>query len=321
VKHAFGAAERPAGARRGAAARPPAVSAAARRARRPPPRARARQSGPLTSPAMRPLSHAGRHARPLSGAAVLARRHPRRDPRQVLRAQPAALVRAPGAGRGDCRRHRGGGVRRQQLVRAPRPGAPRWNGARMCARADHWQRRMRHACGAAPHAPPPDPRPRLTHAPAPTRAPAAPSHPRPRFVWPLYWLAQGTMFWALFVVGHDCGHQSFSPSRTLNDFVGNIVHASIMVPYHGWRVSHRKHHGVRVLTHRWGAGGRARRNSTSPARSRVGSARRRAEASRHAPLPPSLTPASPPLRPFQRPPEPRPRRERRVVVPHLQAPL
>jgi omega-3 fatty acid desaturase (delta-15 desaturase) len=22
-------------------------------------------------------------------------------------------------------------------------------------------------------------------------------------VWPLYWLAQGTMFWALFVVGHD----------------------------------------------------------------------------------------------------------------------
>jgi hypothetical protein len=52
------------------------------------------------------------------------------------------------------------------------------------------------------------------------------------------------MFWALFVVGHDCGHQSFSPSRTLNDFVGNIVHASIMVPYHGWRVSHRKHHGV-----------------------------------------------------------------------------
>jgi hypothetical protein len=23
------------------------------------------------------------------------------------------------------------------------------------------------------------------------------------FVWPLYWLAQGTMFWALFVLGHD----------------------------------------------------------------------------------------------------------------------
>jgi hypothetical protein len=23
------------------------------------------------------------------------------------------------------------------------------------------------------------------------------------WAWPLYWIAQGTMFWALFVVGHD----------------------------------------------------------------------------------------------------------------------
>lgn len=23
------------------------------------------------------------------------------------------------------------------------------------------------------------------------------------YVWPLYWAAQGTMFWALFVLGHD----------------------------------------------------------------------------------------------------------------------
>lgn len=61
-------------------------------------------------------------------------------------------------------------------------------------------------------------------------------------VWSLYWFAQGTMFWALFVVGHDCGHQSFSNNKTLNDFVGNIIHSSIMVPYHGWRISHRTHH-------------------------------------------------------------------------------
>ncbi|KAG2448543.1 hypothetical protein HYH02_006434 [Chlamydomonas schloesseri] len=62
------------------------------------------------------------------------------------------------------------------------------------------------------------------------------------WMWPLYWMAQGTMFWALFVVGHDCGHQSFSNNKALNDFVGHLTHSSILVPYHGWRISHRTHH-------------------------------------------------------------------------------
>lgn len=39
------------------------------------------------------------------------------------------------------------------------------------------------------------------------------------------------------------GHQSFSNNRSLNDLVGNIVHSFILVPYHGWRISHRTHHG------------------------------------------------------------------------------
>ncbi|RVW84943.1 Omega-3 fatty acid desaturase, chloroplastic [Vitis vinifera] len=58
-------------------------------------------------------------------------------------------------------------------------------------------------------------------------------------VWPLYWAAQGTMFWALFVLGHDCGHGSFSNNPTLNSVVGHLLHSSILVPYHGWRISHR----------------------------------------------------------------------------------
>lgn len=61
--------------------------------------------------------------------------------------------------------------------------------------------------------------------------------------WPLYWFAQGTMFWAIFVLGHDCGHGSFSDSRTLNDLTGHLLHSFILVPYHGWRISHKKHHG------------------------------------------------------------------------------
>ncbi|KAI8523556.1 hypothetical protein RHMOL_Rhmol13G0083500 [Rhododendron molle] len=61
-------------------------------------------------------------------------------------------------------------------------------------------------------------------------------------VWLLYWAAQGTMFWALFVLGHDCGHGSFSDSPFLNSVVGHLLHSSILVPYHGWRISHRTHH-------------------------------------------------------------------------------
>ncbi|CAN6710051.1 unnamed protein product [Malus baccata var. baccata] len=61
-------------------------------------------------------------------------------------------------------------------------------------------------------------------------------------VWPLYWVTQGTMFWALFVLGHDCGHGSFSNNPKLNSVVGHLLHSSILVPYHGWRISHRTHH-------------------------------------------------------------------------------
>ena len=61
--------------------------------------------------------------------------------------------------------------------------------------------------------------------------------------WPLYWFAQGTMFWALFCIGHDAGHTSFSKHEWLNNLVGHLSHSPILVPYHPWRISHRAHHG------------------------------------------------------------------------------
>ncbi|MEO0407842.1 MAG: fatty acid desaturase [Cyanobacteria bacterium P01_A01_bin.135] len=60
--------------------------------------------------------------------------------------------------------------------------------------------------------------------------------------FPAFWVLQGTMFWALFVVGHDCGHGSFSRSPWLNSFIGHLSHTPLLVPYHGWRISHRTHH-------------------------------------------------------------------------------
>lgn len=62
------------------------------------------------------------------------------------------------------------------------------------------------------------------------------------YFFPIFWLMQGTMFWALFVVGHDCGHQSFSKHKWLNNLIGHLAHIPILVPYHGWRISHRTHH-------------------------------------------------------------------------------
>ena len=59
---------------------------------------------------------------------------------------------------------------------------------------------------------------------------------------PIYWILQGTMFWAIFVLGHDCGHGSFSKYSLLNDILGTLLHTFILVPFYPWKLSHRHHH-------------------------------------------------------------------------------
>ena len=59
---------------------------------------------------------------------------------------------------------------------------------------------------------------------------------------PVYWMLLGTVFWAIFVLGHDCGHGSFSAFPLLNDVVGTFLHTIISVPFYPWKLSHKHHH-------------------------------------------------------------------------------
>mmetsp|Transcript_7991 Transcript_7991/g.11920 ORF Transcript_7991/g.11920 Transcript_7991/m.11920 type:complete len:429 (+) Transcript_7991:111-1397(+) len=64
-----------------------------------------------------------------------------------------------------------------------------------------------------------------------------------RFIlWPVYWYAQGSVMTGVWVIAHECGHQSFSDYEWVNNTVGSICHSLLLVPYHSWRITHGKHH-------------------------------------------------------------------------------
>lgn len=61
-------------------------------------------------------------------------------------------------------------------------------------------------------------------------------------LWSLYQFCQGLFFTGIWMNAHECGHQAFSTSKTLNNVVGFVLHSWVLVPYHAWRISHAKHH-------------------------------------------------------------------------------
>lgn len=46
----------------------------------------------------------------------------------------------------------------------------------------------------------------------------------------------------IFIIQHDCGHNSFFKSTRLNDFIGGLLGVITLTPYHNWRRAHARHH-------------------------------------------------------------------------------
>lgn len=69
-----------------------------------------------------------------------------------------------------------------------------------------------------------------------------PSYALRAALWTGYTVLQGLFGTGLWVLAHECGHQSFSTSKLLNDTVGWVCHSALLVPYFSWKISHGKHH-------------------------------------------------------------------------------
>lgn len=63
-----------------------------------------------------------------------------------------------------------------------------------------------------------------------------------------YWLTLGLalvnafFLVRIFIIQHDCGHQSFMASRKMNDAIGFVCSAFSLIPYKYWAKAHNFHH-------------------------------------------------------------------------------
>lgn len=65
------------------------------------------------------------------------------------------------------------------------------------------------------------------------------------FYWPLLCaVPAGGLLVRLFIIQHDCGHQSFFPSRRANDITGRLLSLFTWTPYDFWMRAHNMHHAT-----------------------------------------------------------------------------
>ena len=64
----------------------------------------------------------------------------------------------------------------------------------------------------------------------------------PWWLLPPLWIFTGTALTGWFVIGHDCGHRSFSNRNWINNLVGHLLFLPLMYPFHSWRILHNHHH-------------------------------------------------------------------------------
>lgn len=55
---------------------------------------------------------------------------------------------------------------------------------------------------------------------------------------------QANFLTGIWIIAHECGHQAYSSSKTINNTVGWFLHSLVLVPYHSWRISHGRHHAA-----------------------------------------------------------------------------
>jgi omega-6 fatty acid desaturase (delta-12 desaturase) len=64
----------------------------------------------------------------------------------------------------------------------------------------------------------------------------------PWYLLPAAWAFASAAWTGLFVVGHDCGHRSFSENKLVEDVVGTLMFAPLLYPFDPWRIKHNHHH-------------------------------------------------------------------------------